>query len=294
VCAVAEAAVSVLDRTLLYGLGAFETVRLHGGRPFLLERHLERMRRSLGAIGLPVPALLDGLQSGVPELSARLDAPAALCRITVTAGPGRAPGTERDAEGGAKRDAERGADAATGMRVIALLRPAPPVEMRPVTVAVAPFVHDPSSPIAGVKTTSYLTHYLQRDVAERAGRLDDLMVDGAGNVTEGTVSNVFGVRAGRLITPPLASGILDGVTRGVVLELAGEGRVPVDERALPAAELERLDECFLTGAGKCLVDVDVLVGRAMPAPRPVSAALKAALKARIARTCGVDVATIRF
>ncbi|MHC5210788.1 MAG: aminotransferase class IV [Planctomycetota bacterium] len=275
---VAEAAVSVLDRTLLYGLGAFETVRLHGGRPFLLERHVERMRRSLDAIRLPAPASLSELTSGVPELSARLDSPSALCRITVTAGPEPVPG----------------ADPAEGMRVIALLRPAPAVEAGGVTVALAPFVHDPSSPIAGVKTTSYLTHYLQRDIAERAGRLDDLMVDGAGCVTEGTVSNVFGVRDGRLITPPLASGILPGVTRGVVLELAAELGIPVDERVLPADELEHLEECFLTGAGKCLVIVDVLVGRTMSVARPISSTLRDALKARIASTCGVDVSTILF
>ena len=275
---VAEAAVTVLDRTLLYGLGAFETLRLHGGRPFLLERHVERMRRSLSTIGLPVPPLLDRLAEGVPELSARLDAPSALCRITVTAGPEPPPGT----------------DPAAGMRVIALLRPVPPAEVRPVTVGLAPFVHDPGSPIAGVKTTSYLPHYLQRDAAERAGRLDDLMVDSEGHVNEGTVSNVFGVREGRLITPPLATGILAGVTRGVVLELAAQAGVPVDERALPTGELGLLDECFLTGAGKCLVGVDVLVGRTLPARRPVGAALKDALKRRIAATCGVDVATIRF
>jgi branched-chain amino acid aminotransferase len=274
----AEAVVSVMDRTLLYGLGAFETVRLHGGRPFLLERHVDRMRRSLAAIHLPAPPLLERLRDGVPELAARLDASSALCRITVTAGPD--PGPD--------------GDPTPGMRVIALLRPAPAVERRPVTVDLAPFVHDPSSPIAGVKTTSYLTHYLQRDIAERAGRLDDLMADGEGNVTEGTVSSVFGVRDGRLITPPLSSGILAGVTRGVVLELAAEAGLPLVERALPVAELPALDECFLTGAGKCLVDVDVLLGHTLPRERPVAKALKAALKARIAAACGVDITAVRF
>ena len=270
-----ECSVSVLDRTLHWGLGAFETVRLHGGRPFLIERHLQRLGRSLAAVGLVPPPGVAQLPAGIVELARRADAPSALCRILVTAGA--AP--------------ESGGPSA---RVVALLRPVPAPDRHPVVVGVAPFTRDSRSPLAGVKSLSYLGHYLQREKAEREGRLDDLLLDTEGCVTEGTVSNAFAVRGGRLVTPPVTAGILPGVTRGVILELAVEQGLPVDERPLPLAELSEVDEFFLTGAGKCLVAADVLDGRTLPAPRPVSSALHAALVRRIARECGVSEASVRF
>lgn len=275
---IGEVAIPPSDRTVLYGLGAFETVRLHGGRPFLFDRHVQRLRRSLAAIGLAAPPALEQLPAGVVELAARADAPSSVCRVTVTGGS--AP----EVEGPAR----------CASRTIALLRPAPAPEKRPVRVGLAPFAHDSRSPLAGVKTTSYLEHYLQRESAERAGRLDDVLLDLDGQVAEGTVSSLFGVRGGRIVTPPLSAGILAGVTRGVVLELAAQLAIPLDERPLPGSELAQLDECFLTGAGKLLVDVDVLDGRKLPAARPVSTALKAALVRRIAQTCGVAEASVRL
>ena len=270
---IGECTVSVLDRTVQWGLGAFETVRLHGGRPFLLERHLARLGRSLASVGLAVPPAVSRLPAGLPELARRADAPSALTRIMVTAG---APG-----------------GAAPGPRVMAILRPVPPVEDKAVVIGVAPFVRDARAPLSGVKSLSYLDHYLQREKAESEGRMDDLLLDTDGHVTEGTVSNAFAVRGGRLITPPVA-GILPGVTRGVILELAAELRVPVDERPLPRAELGQVDEFFLTGAGKCLVAADVVDGRQLPAERPVARALRAALVRRIARECGVPEVSVRF
>jgi len=269
-----ECTVSVLDRTVQWGLGAFETVRLHGGRPFLLDRHLARLGRSLAAVGLPVPPAAAQLPAGLVELARRADAPSALCRIMATAG---AP---PDSGG-------------PGPRVIALLRPVHPPEKPPVVVGVAPFVRDARAPLSGVKSLSYLDHYLQRERAEAAGRLDDLLVDTDGHVTEGTVSNAFAVRGGRLLTPPVA-GVLAGVTRGVVLELAAELGLAVEQRPLPRAELAQVDEFFLTGAGKCLVIVDVVDGRRLPPARPVASALRAALIRRIARECGVPEESIRF
>jgi len=180
----------------------------------------------------------------------------------------------------------------TGMRVIVQLRSVPAVSRGPVRVGVAPFAHDSRSPLAGVKSTSYLSHYLQRDEAEAAGRLDDLMIDTDGNVTEATVSNAFAVRGGELVTPPVSTGILPGVTRGVVLELAAELGLPVRERPLPASELASLDEFFLTGAGKYLVGVDEVAGHALPPGRPVTLRLRSALIRRIAQTCGVPEASI--
>ena len=271
---VGEMSVPVVDRTLIYGLGAFETVRLFGGRAYLLERHLDRLHRSLEALDLPVPAAVACIADGLGALSEADGAPDALARVTVTAG---------SASGG-------GAD----MRVFIALRDVPARTQGPVIVGVADFAHDTRSPLVGVKSTSYLVHYLLRERAEAGGRTDDLMVDGQGRVTEATVANAFVVAGGRLITPPLSEGILAGVTRARVLELAHELGQEVAEETLGRAALGAVDEVFLTGAGKCLLSVDVIDGRTLPVERPFSDALRLALRKDIAATCGVELDRVRF
>lgn len=273
----AEASVSVLDRTLLYGLGAFETFRLWGGVAFRLEKHRARLLRSLAALGLPGPSALDGLPAGLAALSSAARAPEALCRLTVTGGS--APG----------------GSCVTPMRVLAMLRPVPrPWRGRRVVVGVADAVHERSTRLTGVKSTSYLDHYLLRERAEASGHIDDLLLDGAGRVAEATVSSVFMVARGRLVTPPLSAGVLEGVTRGEVLALARAAGLPALEADFTLAELQAAEECFLTGAGKGLVGVDEVAGREFPAARPVTQALTAALARAIADCCGIDAGRVVF
>jgi len=270
--------VSAFDRTLLYGLGAFETVRLYGGRPFLLERHLARLGRSLASVGLEVPAAVQSLPGDVQALSQRANRPSALCRITVTAG------------------AAATVDLSNGQpRVLVQLRDVPtrPVG-RPVEVGLLPFALDARSPLAGVKSTSYLVHYLLRERAEQQGRVDDLMIDAQGLLTEATVSTVFVVLGGQLVTPPVEAGVLPGVTRSVVLELAQALGLPTSEDEVTEAQLGEVDECFLTGAGKGLLAVDVLAGRQLSRQRPFGTALAAALAQRVADECGVAVSSVVF
>jgi branched-subunit amino acid aminotransferase/4-amino-4-deoxychorismate lyase len=271
-----EARVSVFDRTLLYGLGAFETFRLWGGVPFLLERHVQRMRRSLAALDLPDPPGLERLGEGVAALAAAAGTPDAICRVTVTAG-------------------SAGGSVVAPMRLLAMLRAVPePPGPEPVVVGVAATRHDKGSPVAGVKSTSYLTHYLLREHAEAQGRVDDLMLDDQDHVGEATVSTVFVVRGGALLTPPLSTGVLEGVTRGEILRLAGERGVPAREEELALDEVTSADECFLTGAGKCLVSVDEVAGTTLPRERPVTTTLRDALARSIVACCGVDRAAVRF
>lgn len=277
VCPAAGAQVSALDRTLLYGLGAFETFRLFGGVPFRLDRHLARLRRSLEALDLESPPGVEALPAGVAALSRACAAPAAICRVTVTAGSAPDSGTR------------------SPMHVLATLRAPPaPWAGRRVVVGVAECAHDARSPVAGVKSTSYLTHYLLREQAEREGRIDDLLVSSDGQVGEASVSSVFVVRAGRLLTPPLSAGVLEGVTRGEVLRLARALGVPVAEQGLDLDQLRTADECFLTSAGKGLVTVDEVAGRELPEQRPLARRLAAALADAIGACCGVDPASIVF
>ena len=273
-----QAMVSAFDRTLLYGLGAFETVRLYGGQPFLLERHLARLGRSLASVGLSVPAAVQSLPADVEALSLRAERPSALCRITVTAG------------------AKASLDLPNGQpRVLVQLRDVPtrPVG-RPVEVGLLPFALDARSPLAGVKSTSYLIHYLLRERAEQEGRVDDLMIDAQGLLTEATVSTVFVVFDGQLVTPPVEAGVLPGVTRSAVLELAEALSLPTKVGVVTEAQLATVDECFLTGAGKGLLAVDVLAGRQLSSERPFGTALAAALARRVADECGVPVSSVVF
>lgn len=270
---------SAFDRTLLYGLGAFETVRLFGGRAYLLDRHMARLERSLASVGLPVPAAVQGVAAGLEALAERNASPDTMARITVTAGT--------SASGAAGTDTE------TGMHVIMALREVPAVPTR-VVVGVTEFAHDTRSPLVGVKSTSYLVHYLLRERAEAEGRTDDLMVDAEGHITEATVANVFCVTGGRLITPPVSEGILPGVTRARVLELAAEAGLTLAEEPIHRASLGDATECFLTGAGKCLLPVDELDGRALPGERPVSDGLRAALTRDIAARCDVPPERVVF
>jgi branched-chain amino acid aminotransferase len=241
-----EATVSVVDRTVLYGLGAFETVRLHGGRPFRLDRHLRRLRRSLESVDLELPEVAAALVAGLPELAERCGVAAGLARITVTAG----------VEGGSRG------------RVTALCEALPARLPGPVAVGVVPSPHA-ASPLLGVKSTSYLANYLLRSRAQAAGRVDDLLMESHGHITDATTSNVF-----------------------VVCD--GELALSCRERPLERAELAEVDECFLTSSVKGVLVVQELDGRTMPAEHPMADALSAALVARAADECGVKTTDVIF
>lgn len=257
-----EAKVSALDRTLLLGVGLFETVRLHGGLAFAFERHLARLRASLSALGLPEPRRLDALQDVFTRLAVVNDVPHAIARVTCTAGDGRGRGS-----------------------LLVHLRALPDVAS-PVRVGVAAFAHDDRSPLAGLKTTSYVEHDALRRRAREAGRHDDLCVDQAGLVREATAANLFIVRDGALITPP-PDGLLPGVTRSVVLELARDLGLDWRVRPVRRVELVDVDEAFLTNAATGPLAVDELDGHALGADRPIGRALATAYRVRVIRECGV-------
>jgi len=109
------------------------------------------------------------------------------------------------------------------------------------------------------------------------------MITDAGEVTEATVATVFAVRDGVLVTPPLSAGVLEGVTRGVVLALAAQAGLPCAQRPLHVDELARVSELFLTGSGKGVLAVDELDGRRLPDARPLTSVLQAAFAELLGR-----------
>jgi len=267
----AEARVSVFDRGFLYGDSVYEVVRTYDGRPFELEPHLARLRHSAERIGLE-PKWSDGRTA--VEIARTLQA----ARGDDPADPEAAPWNvgERYVRVVMTRGAgEIGLDPALAVDPVALViaQPlrGPPASAYAEGVKAAivgvrrpsPQAVDPSA-----KTGAHLSHVLAVREARAARAHEALLLDDRGFVTEGSSSNVFVVAAGRVRTPPLAAGILEGVTRGVVLRLARDLGVPVEEVPLRPEDLEVADELFLTSTVRELLPVTRLGEGPVGAGRP--------------------------
>lgn len=264
-CRGAEATLSLFDRGARDGEGLYETVRVYGGRPFLWEQHMERLVLSAAVLGFPVPASPVTLREALDQLLAAERLEDAVVRMTVTRGiPGGRPtrtGAWVEVEPIAARlwhGTRRGA-----ATLIVSKRPFEP------------------GPLGPHKTTSRLAYHLAREEARVARADETLLVSPHGQVLEGAVSNVFAVAGGEVRTPPLAAGILPGVTRALVLRLCAVAGIPAREQALTLAELRGADEVFLTNSVQEVVPVGVLDGRTVVG-RNLAAKLLGAYRAEVA------------
>ncbi len=256
-----RAAVSVFDHGMLVGDGVFETVKAANGEPFALTRHLRRLARSAAALGLPEPDH-DTLAQGTLEvLAAAPRWPLGRIRITCTSGPGPL--------GSARGDA--------GPTITIIADEQTPF---PATgdVTVVPWPRNEHGALAGVKSTSYAENALALAYAKERGSGEAIFANTAGRLCEGTGSNVFVVRGGRLLTPPLSSGCLAGVTRELTLEWCGG-----EEEDLSLDDLYRADEAFLTSTTRDVQPIRAVDGTALPAaPGPITLKAMEAFAARAA------------
>ncbi len=243
-------AVSVTDHGFTVGDGVFEAVKVVGGTPFALTRHLARLGRSAKGLGLPTPDL-EEVRRGVAAVLEDWSPATGRIRVTYTAGP---------APMGSGR-----ADAGGPTLVVALgpLSPRPP-ENRVVTV---PWPRNERGALAGLKTTSYAENVVALAYAHERGASEAVFANLAGHLCEGTGSNVFYVVGGELRTPTLASGCLAGVTRDLLVEWCGAREV--DE---PVEVAEGADEVFLASTTRDVAPVTSWDGRRLAAPGPVTAA----------------------
>jgi branched-chain amino acid aminotransferase len=244
-----DARVSVFDHGLTVGDGVFETVKIVAGVPFALTRHLERLRRSALGLGLPEPDL-GRLRAGIRHLLAAAGQPdRARLRIMVTGG-----------------ESPLGSDRGTaGPTAVAALG-GWPVIGESCDVVTVPWPRNERGALAGLKTTSYAENVLALGYARERGGGEAIFANTAGNLCEGTGTNVFVASGGRLLTPPLNSGCLAGVTRGLVVEWAG-----AVEEDLPAGTLGAADEAFLTSTTRDVQPIRAVNGVPLPAvPGPLT------------------------
>ena len=263
----ATAVVPVFDRGFLYGDSVYEVLRTAGGRPVDLDRHLERLARSANAILLPAPDLTSLAAALYATLAAAAN-PESYVRVILTRGAG-----------------EIGLDLALaeGARTIVLAKPLrlPPPELyeRGARVVVVDVIRTPREAVdPAVKSGNYLNNILALAAARRAGADEAVMKNAQGRLAEGSTSNLFVVRGGVVETPALAEGLLPGITRRRVLELARARGLPVAECPLEPSALVAADEAFLTSSLRGVLPVtrvgDAAVGAGIPGP--VTRALAAA------------------
>jgi branched-chain amino acid aminotransferase len=253
---VAEGCVSPFDHGLLTGDGVFETLRVYRGVPFAASRHLDRLARSATGLGLALPDL-DVLRAAMAEVIDANGLVDGRLRITVTGGV--APlGSDRG-----------GADPTV---IVA----GGPKTAWPETTAVVtvPWPRNQRSALVGLKTISYAENVVALAYARERGAGEAIFANLGGDLCEGTGTNVFLAKGGRLLTPPLSAGCLPGVTRDLLLAHVG-----VVEQDQPLAALRAADEAFLTSSTREVQPISAVDGHTLPAaPGPVTRRASAILQ----------------
>jgi branched-chain amino acid aminotransferase len=253
-----EARVSVLDNGFTFGDAVYETLRTYGGRPFALARHLRRLRASAARLGIAIPVPDPELAARLDALLARAENAESYIRFVVSRGVG---------------DISYNFDKVQGPTVVMVVKPYafPPASWHSEGVRVSLVDVRRNSPAAldpAIKSCNLLNNILAMRAAQAAGAIEAILLNERGEIAEGAGSNVFVVRDGELLTPPLAAGILAGITREVLLELAPTCGVTIRETPLRADDLLGADEAFLTSTLKELAPITRVDDRAIGSGRP--------------------------
>jgi branched-chain amino acid aminotransferase len=270
-----EASVSVFDHGFLYGDGIYETLRSYSGKLFLLSKHLSRLRHSAEAISLRLPLSLDKIGEALRETLNVNKLTEAYVRIHLSRGPG-----------------EIGLDPAlchapTMIIVTQPFKDYPPAfyENGVAVAVVTTRRNHPLSISPVIKSTNFLNNILAKIESLKSGAYEGIMLNWEGYVAEGTISNIFTVKHGVLCTPHLDTGILEGVTRDLVLHLALKDHIPIKEIRLKPLDLISADECFITNTTIEVLPVtrvdDNVIGNGRPGP--VTTALREAYQREVAR-----------
>jgi branched-chain amino acid aminotransferase len=253
-----DAKISVFDHGLLYGDGVFEGIRAYNRRVFKLKEHIDRLFCSAKAILLQIPMSHAEIMGAVVEACRENKLRNGYVRLVVTRGVGTL--------GLNPRNCRR-----PSVIIIAdKIQLYPPELYRQgmdiITVPTTRNLHSALNP--AIKSLNYLNNILAKIEANNAHVEEAVMLNAAGFVAECTGDNLFIVKNGELVTPPLSAGALYGITRQTVIELAGEAGLKVTEPNLTRYDLFNADECFLTGTGAEIVPVVKIDGRVIGEGKP--------------------------
>jgi len=254
-----QAKISVFDHGLLYGDGVFEGIRAYNGRVFRLKEHLRRLYRSAQATMLAIPLTPEALEEAVLETLRANSLNDAYIRLVVTRGVG-----------------DLGLDPAKCTSGPCTIIIADQIELYPArfyeeglevnTVTTRRNMPQALSP--AIKSLNYLNNVLAKIEVTRAALQEGIMLNHEGYVAEATGDNIFIVNHGALITPPASAGILEGITREVVMELAAAMAIPVREERFLQYDIYTASECFLTGTAAEIVPVIKVDGRVIGTGKP--------------------------
>ena len=240
-----DAKISVYDHGLLYGDGVFEGMRSYGGNVFRLDRHLTRLYNSAESIHLKIPIPSDELAQAVNATLQENGIQDGYIRLVVTRGAGTLG-----------LDPNRTSDP----QVIVItdhmtMYPQEYYDNGLEIITVKTIRNHPGALNPRIKSLNYLNNILAKIEGLDAGCVEALMLNHEGQVAECTGDNIFIVRGGELLTPPVDAGILEGVTRDAVIELAGQAQLTVHEVTLSQDDVYGADECFLTGSAAEVIPV---------------------------------------
>jgi D-alanine transaminase len=248
-----EARVPVLDRGFIFGDGVYEVIPAYARQPFELDGHLERLEASMAGIGLTNPHSRAEWAKLVSEVIAKNEPQNQAVYLQVTRGV--APRDHPFPKGVAP----------TVFMMAGPLKPVPPEQIENGVAAVS--LVDNRWLRCNLKTTSLLANVLLRQAAVEAGAAECVLFRD-GFLTEGSASNIFAVKAGKVLAPPKSNLILPGITYDVILDLAREGGVPVDVRPIPEDEARGADELWLSSSSKEVLAITTLDGKPVGNGRP--------------------------
>ena len=267
-----DATVALFDHGFLYGDGVFEGIRVYNGRIFRLADHMQRLYDSALGISLEIPMDREAMQKLVVETAKRSGLDEAYIRVVVSRGSGDL--------GIDPRKCKKAAVYIIADKIAVYPKEKYEKGLKVITSSIRR--QRPDSLNSQIKSLNYLNNILGIQEATRAGADEAIMLNDVGYITEATADNLFVVAGGEVLTPPAYLGLLKGITRGVVLELARDMGMRSDERVLVMQDVYAAEEVFLTGTGAELVPVVEVDGRRIGkgTPGPVFLKLLQAFRER--------------
>jgi branched-chain amino acid aminotransferase len=254
----ADAKISVYDHCVLYGDGVFEGIRIYDGKIFRLREHVDRLFESARHIKLEIPLTREQMVEAISGTVRANNKVNGYIRPIVTRGAGYLGLDPRKT---------------TDPQVIIIvddisLYPAEVYESGMKLATVSTIRNHPNALNPRIKSCNYLNNILAKIEAVQAGCLEALMLNHKGEIAECSGDNIFLVKHGTLRTPSIDAGILEGVTRNAVIELARAAQIPVQELALTRHDVYAADECFLTGTAAEVIPVVECDGRPIGSGKP--------------------------